>query len=129
MYDEDSKLLPHAKPYSSDSAILKDNHPLSIMTACFQEDLLAHPLVTSLLRHKWQSYGRYVYYLNLFIYLIFLIFLTGYILTTDAPYKLKKDSGYRYLLSMRFVHFNLKALKYFYKIMETESVFFNLKSS
>jgi hypothetical protein len=57
-----------------------------VMVKNNQEDLLAHPLVTSLLRHKWKSFGRYVYYFNLFIYCIFLTFLTGYILVNKAPF-------------------------------------------
>ena len=62
-----------------------------IMVRTAQEDLLAHPLVGSLLRHKWRSFGRYFYYTNLFIYCIFLTFLTGYICTTDAPYQLEHE--------------------------------------
>ncbi len=50
MYDEDNNLLPSAKPYSTDSTVLKNNHPLMIMVRYKQEDLLAHPLVTALLR-------------------------------------------------------------------------------
>ena len=55
-----------------------------------QEDLLAHPLVTSLLRNKWNSFGRWLYYMNLFIYCIFIVFLTSYVCTTKAPYLFKK---------------------------------------
>lgn len=43
--------------------------------------LLCHPLVTYLLRHKWRSCGRYVYYSKLLLYIIYLIFVTGYALT------------------------------------------------
>ena len=57
-----------------------------IMVRCDQEDLLAHPLVTSLLRHKWDSFGRYLYYINLAIFSFFLAFLTGYILVARPPY-------------------------------------------
>ena len=48
-----------------------------------RESLLKHPLVTFLLRHKWRSYGRYVYYASFAFYMIFLFFLTGYALVTS----------------------------------------------
>jgi hypothetical protein len=51
-----------------------------------REDLLAHPLVLSLLVHKWTSFGRFFYYFNFFVYAIFLVFLTGYICSTTPPY-------------------------------------------
>ena len=50
IYDDENDLLPSAKPYSTDSTVLKNNHPLMIMVRYKQEDLLAHPLVTALLR-------------------------------------------------------------------------------
>ena len=86
VYDEDDRLKHSAEPYSTDSSVLKKNHPLMIMVIHHQEDLLAHPLVTSLLRYKWDSFGRYFYYTNLFLYCIFLTFLTGYVVNTTAPY-------------------------------------------
>lgn len=51
-----------------------------------REDLLAHPLVTALLKHKWNSFGRVFYYINFFIYSVFLTFLTGYIVETKPPF-------------------------------------------
>lgn len=48
-------------------------------------DLLTHPLVTSLLNQKWNSYGRIVFYTNLAIYLVFLIFLTAFALVIPNP--------------------------------------------
>ena len=93
IFDEENKLVPEAKPYTTDSAVLKKNHPLMVMVRNDQEDLLAHPLVGSLLRHKWRSFGRYVYYTNLFIYVVFLVFLTGYVCTTEAPYQYENKYG------------------------------------
>jgi len=89
VYDDEDRLKPEAEPYSTDSTILKKNHPLMIMVKHHQEDLLAHPLVTSLLRYKWDSFGRYFYYMNLFLYCVFITFLTGYVVTTTAPYMYK----------------------------------------
>ena len=44
--------------------------------------LLAHPLVTCLLRSKWTLCGRYVYYSKLVLYVVFLMFLTAYSMVT-----------------------------------------------
>ncbi|XP_076445109.1 uncharacterized protein LOC143283010 [Babylonia areolata] len=85
IFDDDDRLLPTARPYSSDSNFLKKNHPLFIMVSSEREILLDHPLVTSLLNHKWSTFGRFFYYLSLFIYCIFLVFLTGYIVLTEPP--------------------------------------------
>ncbi|KAI0226875.1 hypothetical protein LSAT2_022672 [Lamellibrachia satsuma] len=90
VYDDDDRLKASATPYSTNSSVLKKNHPLMIMVKHHQEDLLAHPLVTSLLRYKWDSFGRYFYYINLFLYCIFVTFLTGYVVNTKAPYMYTK---------------------------------------
>lgn len=86
LYDDEDKLTSNARPYTSDSGTFKKNHPLMIMVSAKREDLLAHPLVTALLRHKWGSFGRTFYYVNFLIYAVFLVFLTGYVVSTDPPY-------------------------------------------
>ena len=40
----------------------------------------------ALVRYKWNTCGRYVYYFNLLLYLLFLAFLTEFIINTPAPY-------------------------------------------
>ncbi|XP_064627394.1 transient receptor potential cation channel subfamily A member 1 homolog isoform X2 [Lineus longissimus] len=89
--EETKKLKPDAQPYTKDTSVMKKNHCLMIMVTSKREDLLAHPLVTALLRHKWNSYGRYFYYVNLLFYLIFLLFLTGYVVSAEphAPRQYK----------------------------------------
>ncbi|XP_077977719.1 transient receptor potential cation channel subfamily A member 1 homolog [Glandiceps talaboti] len=72
---------------------VKTNHPLTLMVKHKRSNLIAHPLVTSLIRHKWNHYGRYFYYTGLFIYALFVAFLTGYVLTTPPPYYLYQDNG------------------------------------
>ena len=47
--------------------------------------LLSHPLVTSLLKTKWQRYGRWLYWLNLSTFFAFLIFLTLYAVLLPHP--------------------------------------------
>ena len=48
-------------------------------------ELLAHPLVSSLLYQKWKSHGQYVFYSNLGLYFIFLLFLTVFALVLPNP--------------------------------------------
>lgn len=50
------------------------------------QNLLGHPLCMALVRYKWNTCGRYVYYFNLLLYLLFLAFLTEFIINTPAPY-------------------------------------------
>ena len=57
-------------------------HILSSQVTKERVKLLSHPLVTYLLRYKWRSFGRYVYYGRLILYGIFLFFLTGYAMLT-----------------------------------------------
>ncbi|XP_013406001.1 transient receptor potential cation channel subfamily A member 1 homolog isoform X2 [Lingula anatina] len=89
IYDEDTHIIkPDVRPYSKDSRILKKNHPLQIMVSSKREDLLSHPLVSSLLKHKWHKFGAAFYYINLIFYCVFLTFLTGYMLVHEPPYML-----------------------------------------
>lgn len=48
---------------------------------CTQENgaLLSHPLVSSLIRSKWERFGRPVFYSKFALFAIFLFFLTGYV--------------------------------------------------
>jgi transient receptor potential cation channel subfamily A protein 1 len=63
----------------------KSRHPLSIMVAAERTELLKHPLAVSLLMYKWETYGRYIYYSNLLIYVIFLGLLTTFALLVPHP--------------------------------------------
>ena len=47
--------------------------------------LLRHPLVGSLIDHKWNKFGFYIYYLNLISYIVFLTFLTTFALIIENP--------------------------------------------
>ncbi|XP_035826279.1 transient receptor potential cation channel subfamily A member 1 homolog [Aplysia californica] len=91
--DDDEILSPDAQPYSKDSNVLKKNHPLYIMILSEREDLLAHPLVTSLLQHKWNTFGSFFYYLSFFIYCIFLTFITAYMVTSVPPHVFGADAS------------------------------------
>ncbi|KAL6739257.1 hypothetical protein Aduo_012733 [Ancylostoma duodenale] len=54
--------------------------------------LLSHPLVLALLKCKWNSPGRYAYYLALTIYVVFLCFLTLFITYTPAPFNVYNET-------------------------------------
>ena len=46
-----------------------------------QEDLLSHPVVTTLLDYKWKTFSRYFYYMHLLMYSIYLGCLTVFAMT------------------------------------------------
>ncbi|KAG8199670.1 hypothetical protein JTE90_022120 [Oedothorax gibbosus] len=85
IYDDCGYIKKKVRPYTYDKEILKYNHPLMLMVTYGQEHLLSHPLCESLLHRKWKHYGRYVYYSNLLVFVLFLIFLTGYVVTAVPP--------------------------------------------
>ena len=63
---------------------------LSLVILTFQKKhgcttLMKHPLVISLLDYKWKKFGRYIFFGNLLIYLIFLVFLTAFGLVVLSP--------------------------------------------
>ncbi|XP_071749523.1 transient receptor potential cation channel subfamily A member 1 homolog [Lepeophtheirus salmonis] len=88
VWDDNGRLLSTTVPYCFSKNIIKNNHPLMLMVKEKRVDLLGHPLCMALVRLKWNKFGRYVYYLNLSVYLMFVLFLTFYILETPAPYSI-----------------------------------------
>ncbi|TRY67514.1 hypothetical protein TCAL_06427 [Tigriopus californicus] len=83
--DDKNKVKRLEEPYASNGKVWMDNHPLMIMAQQRRRDLLRHPLCLALVRHKWKTFGRYMYYGNLTIYSLFLTFLTIYILVAPNP--------------------------------------------
>ncbi|XP_052810784.1 transient receptor potential cation channel subfamily A member 1 homolog isoform X1 [Mya arenaria] len=75
-------------PYTQDSGLFKSNHPMMIMVDSHRLELLDHPLVTALRRHKWTMFGRFSYYVTFLAYAIFLFFLTGYVIVTPPPFSI-----------------------------------------
>ena len=67
-------------PYHPDGEIIKANHCLMLMVQNRQKHLLKHPLCLGLLRHKWKSFGRYVFYFQFLLYCLFLASITTYTL-------------------------------------------------
>jgi len=98
-----------AKKYTDKTKVLIKNHPLSVMVneemwynemeqrykvSSEAEHLLQHPLVLMLLRHKWSSFGSMVYYANLIQFLIYLSFLTGYVVVTKPKHFWVENTTY-----------------------------------
>ena len=48
-------------------------------------NLLTHPLVGSLLHHKWKKFGQYGYFINLLMYTVFVISLTTFAFIIQNP--------------------------------------------
>ena len=49
------------------------------------QDLLRHPLCLTLVRQKWVKYGRRTFYAELLLYLIFLVSLSAFVLSSPSP--------------------------------------------
>ncbi|PAA94850.1 hypothetical protein BOX15_Mlig019356g1 [Macrostomum lignano] len=90
IYDSSGRLKDSANVAATGGGAVRDslkNHPLMVMVKTKREDLLLHPLVAALLRHKWTAFGRWVYYLNLLLYAVFLTAFTVYMLCTPPTYR------------------------------------------
>ena len=60
------------------SSPLTAKHKSQAMVSHGRVELLAHPLSQKYLQMKWNSYGKYFHVTNLFIYTVFLMFVTMY---------------------------------------------------
>uniref|UniRef100_A0A0K2TKJ7 Transient receptor potential cation channel subfamily A member 1 homolog [Aplysia californica] n=1 Tax=Lepeophtheirus salmonis TaxID=72036 RepID=A0A0K2TKJ7_LEPSM len=78
--DENAQCEPFLSTYHKNRRIVNQNHPFMIMAEEKNRDLLRHPLCLALVRHKWRKFGRYVFYGRVFLYSLFLVFLTSYLL-------------------------------------------------
>ncbi|KAL3311148.1 hypothetical protein Ciccas_010276 [Cichlidogyrus casuarinus] len=77
--------------YSNVTKLVIENHPLTIMAETGNEELLSHPLSAALTQMKWRTYGLKFYLANLLIYLLFVTFLSFYILSHIPVYSLSID--------------------------------------
>eukprot|EP00057_Strongylocentrotus_purpuratus_P033527 XP_791721.4 PREDICTED: transient receptor potential cation channel subfamily A member 1 homolog [Strongylocentrotus purpuratus] len=85
-YDKQDRLFKSAQPFIADCQERNENHPLKLMVSSKRVDLLDHPLVTTFIQHKWNSIGRYIFYVGFFVYITFLAMLTGYIIVIPPNY-------------------------------------------
>lgn len=69
----------------------KKTHVLTVLAKSEKMELLSHPLVSALLRKKSRSCAMYIFYLQLFVYLIFLAFLTAFMVSSIPPYQFATD--------------------------------------
>ena len=65
-------------PYHTKKRVTLENHPLMIMVREQRPQLLRHPVCLALMRYKWKSVERPLFYFNLILYLSFLTLLTLY---------------------------------------------------
>jgi len=93
----DDCLLDNDKPLTSKELQLKldyqslDNILPHIAESKFHSDLLAHPVMKTFLILKWKNV-RLIFILNMVFYVIFLLFLTVYILFSE-PHNTLNDGG------------------------------------
>ena len=91
-----------------------------------RELLLSHPLVTFLLRYKWQKFGRRIYYFKLALFCVFLFFLTGYTIYSTQLNKLSKDmlnkSSFLYVLWIDIGSFVTLALALVHIVFEVSDL-------
>ncbi|TMS39258.1 hypothetical protein L596_005811 [Steinernema carpocapsae] len=87
-YEEDGTLKDNTVLNDSNYDNVIKTHPLQIMVKSERIDLLKHRLVSNLIRHKWNTYARYIYYTALFIYCMYLMAFTIFVSNTPAPYNL-----------------------------------------
>ena len=80
VYYYDALNEDNMKPYDETGTLSMINHPLMQMVDSKQKQLLKHPLVLALLRRKWKMLGRYIFYLQLMLYVLFLFSITFYVM-------------------------------------------------
>ncbi|KAG1678688.1 Transient receptor potential cation channel subfamily A member 1 [Nymphon striatum] len=84
-YDENFRLKKTAKTYSKNKNYMKTNHPLKIMAESKRQALLEHPLCKNLMDCKWRKFASFFIYFNVIGFMLFLFFLTAYILVANDP--------------------------------------------
>ncbi|XP_060557142.1 transient receptor potential cation channel subfamily A member 1 homolog, partial [Ruditapes philippinarum] len=89
-HTKDSETNKSSKPYTENTNMIKENHPLMIMVTSKRKELLDHPLVSALLKRKWISVGLVLNILIVMLYALFLALLTGFTLDVPAPYQFQQ---------------------------------------
>lgn len=93
---ENWKLNPESEPYTKNAAEIKRDHPLMMLVKSEREELLGHPLVLSLLRHKWNWRScASIYSLDVALKFSLLIASTFYLVNAKAPYSDQGIGGNR----------------------------------
>lgn len=86
---EDIPTIDHIK-----AAKLKiSNHPLMLIALSGHEELVNHPLINSLIDHKWNSSGALIYYSNLISYMLLLFTLSFFVLFYPHPFTRQLTPG------------------------------------
>ena len=80
VYYYDDLKEDNMEPYDDTGTLSMINHPLMLMVKEKQKQLLKHPLALALLRRKWRMFGRFIFYLQMMLYIFFLASLTSYVM-------------------------------------------------
>eukprot|EP00300_Choanocystis_sp_HF-7_P011710 c17582_g1_i3.p1 GENE.c17582_g1_i3~~c17582_g1_i3.p1 ORF type:complete len:1068 (-),score=285.05 c17582_g1_i3:954-4079(-) len=75
-------LLDQGKPPPKDH---DSSTALELMVKHRREEILHHPVTLQLISYKWRGFGRFVFYLNLVQYSVFIAALTAFVLITPVP--------------------------------------------
>nr|XP_054753920.1 transient receptor potential cation channel subfamily A member 1 homolog [Lytechinus pictus] len=85
VFDNKGKLVVDVEP--NHTRIKNGDHPLALMQEQVRHvHLLTHPLSIKLIEHKWRVFGFALNLVSLLVYLIFLFFLTGYVLVNPPSF-------------------------------------------
>ena len=84
-----SEELEIPRAYSDTRRALKKNHPLNYLIEYQREDLITHPLIIGLYSSKWNKFGRYIYYADLSIYILFLTLLNIHAYALPPPFSVE----------------------------------------
>ncbi|XP_041462170.1 transient receptor potential cation channel subfamily A member 1 homolog isoform X1 [Lytechinus variegatus] len=85
VFDDEGKLCVDIE--QNHTKIRNGHHPLALMQEQVRHvHLLTHPLSIKLIEHKWRVFGFALNLVSLLVYLIFLIFLTGYVLVNPPSF-------------------------------------------
>ncbi|KAK7499789.1 hypothetical protein BaRGS_00008880, partial [Batillaria attramentaria] len=79
-------------PCSEDPNFWLENHPLSIMVRCTSKELLQHELTKKLLSKKLGLLGKSFYFFSFLIYVVFLVFFTGFIVEAKPSYMFSNNT-------------------------------------
>ena len=78
-----------------DSLGYRNQHVLTHIARSKDVTLLRHPLVLKLIEEKWEAYGKYVYWADFILYVIFLIAFNVYAMMYTPPSHLFDDASRR----------------------------------
>ncbi|XP_060586401.1 transient receptor potential cation channel subfamily A member 1 homolog [Ruditapes philippinarum] len=101
----DAEEIESREAYTKHLSQIRNNHPVMLMLKYKRDtskdpgkkevyrQLVDHPLVKALIRHKWHHIGKKLHVMSLSLYLVFLCTLTTFVIAIDTLYERFQDSG------------------------------------